>query len=136
MSDRRLNVKRNEMSVMLKLKGIRGWRRRGYIARTHGIHLEFRPWGTKSATHPCSLFHGLPTPAMRAWIEAKERALNDIPTIIIDIDRKCAECRQDGAADNGLCLKCMIRAISGRVMRSIVGKAVQQRFFRDKPKAP
>jgi hypothetical protein len=55
------------------LKGIRGWRRR-YIARTHGIHLKFRPWGTKSAAHPCSLFDGLPTPAMRAWIEAEERA--------------------------------------------------------------
>ena len=50
------------------------------------------------------------------------------PTITIDMDKRCAECGQAGAAPSGLCLRCAIRTLSDAPMRSLVGKAVQQRF--------
>lgn len=59
---------------------------------------------------------------------------HSIPTFTINLDKKCAECRQGGVADNGLCLKCTTRAISGRVMKTSIGKAVQQRFFAERQK--
>lgn len=49
--------------------------------------------------------------------------------INIDMDRKCAECGKGGAADSGICLTCATRAMSGRTMRSQIGKAVQYRIF-------
>jgi hypothetical protein len=31
------------------------------------------------------------------------------PTIEIDMDRKCAQCKKKGATQNGLCLKCITK---------------------------
>lgn len=53
-----------------------------------------------------------------------------IPTITIDLDKKCAECRKagGGVAPNGLCLGCTTKAIKGKPMQSADGKAVAARF--------
>ncbi len=51
-----------------------------------------------------------------------------IPTINVSFNRKCAECRKDGAADNGLCLTCTGKAIQQKPMKSENGRAVQARF--------
>jgi hypothetical protein len=53
-----------------------------------------------------------------------------IPTITIDLDKRCAECRKKGAgvAANGLCLACTTKAIKGKPMRSTEGAAVAARF--------
>lgn len=53
-----------------------------------------------------------------------------IPTITIDLDKRCAECRKNGAgvAPNGLCLGCTTKAIKGKPMRSSEGQAVAARF--------
>lgn len=46
-------------------------------------------------------------------------------TINIHTDRLCAECKDQGAADNGLCLTCTGDAIAGKKMYSLAGQAVQ-----------
>jgi len=53
-----------------------------------------------------------------------------IPTINIDLDARCAECRKSGAgvAPNGLCLGCTTKAIKGKPMQSAEGRAVAARF--------
>lgn len=48
--------------------------------------------------------------------------------ININLDRRCAECRRPGAADNGLCLPCSTKAITGGKMKSPAGIAAQQRM--------
>lgn len=53
-----------------------------------------------------------------------------IPTITINLDKKCGECGKGGAADSGICMSCTTKAISGRSMKSAAGRAVQDRFFR------
>jgi uncharacterized membrane protein YvbJ len=50
-------------------------------------------------------------------------------TITINMDKKCAECGKGGAVDSGICIGCTSKALSGRVMKSPTGKAVQRRFF-------
>ena len=50
-------------------------------------------------------------------------------TITIDMDRRCAECHKGGATQNGLCLRCITRAVEGRVMRTRVGIEVQKRIL-------
>lgn len=53
--------------------------------------------------------------------------------VTIDMDKKCAECGRGGAVPSGICLKCTSKAITGKVMRSREGIAVQRRFLaRDK----
>jgi hypothetical protein len=47
-------------------------------------------------------------------------------TINIDMDKKCAECRKGGAAQNGICLQCMTKAIGHKPMKSSQGQAVQR----------
>lgn len=37
--------------------------------------------------------------------------MKDIPTIKIDMDKKCSRCGEEGAAPNGLCLKCVAKDI-------------------------
>jgi hypothetical protein len=55
--------------------------------------------------------------------------MNDkIPTITINLDAKCVECRKSGAAQSGICLSCTTRAIQGRAMKTDVGRAVAARF--------
>lgn len=49
------------------------------------------------------------------------------PTITVNMDKKCAECRKAGAANNGICLGCTAKAVLGKPMKSEVGRAVQQR---------
>lgn len=51
-------------------------------------------------------------------------------TINIDMDKKCAECRKPGAVESGICLRCTSKALSGRPMKSAIGKAVQDRINR------
>lgn len=48
-----------------------------------------------------------------------------IPMITIDMDKKCAECRKGGAADNGICLKCTTKAMGATPMKSAQGRRVQ-----------
>lgn len=33
----------------------------------------------------------------------------DVPTININMDKKCTQCGKKGAMDNGLCLKCVTK---------------------------
>ncbi len=35
----------------------------------------------------------------------------DIPTIRIDLDKKCENCNEDGATQNGYCLTCINKAM-------------------------
>lgn len=56
-----------------------------------------------------------------------ERRGKMVPTITINMDKKCAECGKGGAAESGICLSCTSKAITGRTMRSEVGRAVQRR---------
>jgi len=57
-----------------------------------------------------------------------------IPTVTIDMDKKCVECGKPGAAGSGICLGCSLKAIQGKPMRSQIGRAVQQRFRDNLPK--
>jgi hypothetical protein len=50
-------------------------------------------------------------------------------TLNIDMDKKCAECGKGGATDNGICMKCNTKAISGKPMKSAIGRAVQRRYM-------
>lgn len=34
-----------------------------------------------------------------------------VPTITIDLDRKCRRCGKGRAANGGLCLKCVVKAL-------------------------
>lgn len=52
-------------------------------------------------------------------------------TITVNVDKKCAECGKGGAVDNGICLGCTSKAISGKPMKSPVGRAVAARFKND-----
>lgn len=57
------------------------------------------------------------------------------PTVTIDMSKECVECGKGGAADNGLCLKCMSGAVMGvRAMNSPVARRIAKRFqeFREK----
>jgi len=49
-------------------------------------------------------------------------------TLTIDMDKRCAECGKPGATGSGICLPCVIKAMSGRAMLSQAGKAVQKRI--------
>jgi hypothetical protein len=53
-----------------------------------------------------------------------------IPTITINLDKRCAECKKrgSGTAANGLCLACTTKAIKGKPMASPEGRAVATRF--------
>jgi hypothetical protein len=51
-----------------------------------------------------------------------------IPTVTINLDKKCAECGKGGAAENGICLHCTNKAIQGKRMNSAQGRAVAARF--------
>ena len=48
----------------------------------------------------------------------------------IDLEKKCAECDKGGAVASGICLGCTTKAISGKPMKSNIGKAVQSRWQR------
>lgn len=52
--------------------------------------------------------------------------MSDIPTITIDMGKKCAECGKGGAANSGLCMGCTARAVRGLRMRSARGRYVQK----------
>lgn len=49
-------------------------------------------------------------------------------TITVKMDVKCAECKQGGACDNGLCLGCTSKAIKGKKMKTAQGAFVAARF--------
>jgi len=40
--------------------------------------------------------------------------MSDIPTINIDLDKKCSQCGQPGVLPNGICLKCAAENIKRR----------------------
>lgn len=48
--------------------------------------------------------------------------------ITVDFDQVCAECAKTGATDNGICLRCVLRAFDATPMKSWQGKAVQARM--------
>lgn len=52
-------------------------------------------------------------------------------TIVIDMNRKCAECKKPGATENGICMGCVAKAFKEKPMKSPVGLAVQLRIMRD-----
>ena len=53
------------------------------------------------------------------------------PTVLkIDMDKKCAECGKAGAAPSGICLKCVVKAVTGKPMKSAQGKIVQGKIER------
>ena len=49
-------------------------------------------------------------------------------TIVIDMDKKCVECGHGGAVASGICLKCTLKAMNNKKMKSSAGRAVQLRF--------
>ena len=49
-------------------------------------------------------------------------------TVTIDMDKRCAECKQGGATDSGICLRCATKAMGTMPMRSPEGQAVQKRL--------
>lgn len=50
--------------------------------------------------------------------------------INVDMDKKCIECGQGGAVSpNDICLACMNRAVSGKKMKTEIGRLVQKRHF-------
>lgn len=51
-----------------------------------------------------------------------------IPTLTINMDKKCAECGKMGASGSGICISCVAKAMEGKPMKSKVGKAVQDRI--------
>jgi len=46
----------------------------------------------------------------------------------IDMSKKCLECGDLGATDSGICMKCAVKAIRNKPMKSAAGKAVQARM--------
>ena len=60
----------------------------------------------------------------------------DIPTITVDLNKKCAECGNGGAVGNGLCMSCNTKAIKGKPMKTNLGRAVQQRWKQQIPRTP
>ena len=49
--------------------------------------------------------------------------MSKIPTIEINMDKKCDECGRDGACQNGLCLKCGFKKLNEKIkdkVKSIV----------------
>lgn len=49
-------------------------------------------------------------------------------TLTINMDQKCAECRKQGATGSGLCLKCAVKAMGDKPMKSAEGRAARERF--------
>ena len=52
----------------------------------------------------------------------------NLPTIQVDMTRKCNECGKFGSTPNRLCFGCTAKALGEFQMKSAAGKAVQQRF--------
>ncbi len=44
--------------------------------------------------------------------------------LTINMDKKCAECRKPGAANSGICLRCVGKIMRGQPMKSAEGRAV------------
>lgn len=56
----------------------------------------------------------------------------DIPTITVDLDKKCFECRKGGAAQSGICLECTTKALRNiKPMKSREGQTLRQRILAD-----
>ena len=49
-------------------------------------------------------------------------------TIVIDMDKKCAECGEGGALPSQICLRCTSKAMGDKQMKSWQGRAVRQRM--------
>lgn len=56
--------------------------------------------------------------------------MSDIPTITIEMGKICPECGKGGAANNGLCMGCTLRAMQGKPMRTKHGRNVQKHIRR------
>lgn len=54
------------------------------------------------------------------------------PTITIDMDAKCAECKAPGRSENGLCLGCTGKAMRGEPMNTPTGQEVRHRLHNQK----
>ena len=58
-----------------------------------------------------------------------------IPTIEIDMDKKCSDCGKGGACQNGLCLSCVSKRITAKYAMKKVETFVdedQGNLFEDK----
>lgn len=66
-------------------------------------------------------------PVAPADIAAAETEQPAIPTVTINLAKRCAECGQKGAAESGICLDCTTRAITQKPMKSAAGRVVQKR---------
>ena len=49
-------------------------------------------------------------------------------TINVRMGVHCEEYRKGGATDNGLCLRCMLKALDDKPMKSATGRAMQKRY--------
>lgn len=54
----------------------------------------------------------------------------NITNITIDMDKKCIECGNKGALDNGLCLSCLNKAMRGKPMKTTIGQIIAKKFKR------
>lgn len=49
-------------------------------------------------------------------------------TITIDVNKKCAECGKPGATGSGICLKCAVKVMSDKLLKSAEAKAARKRI--------
>lgn len=54
--------------------------------------------------------------------------MTSLPTITIDLAKKCAECGKPGTAPNGICLKCTTKALGNAPLKSEAARVVRRRF--------
>lgn len=57
--------------------------------------------------------------------------MGSIHTIDIDLDKKCKECGKGGATPSGFCLGCVNKAIGGKTMKTVEGRAFAKRVQDD-----
>lgn len=52
--------------------------------------------------------------------------MGNVPTITIDMDKKCKECGHGGATPSGFCMGCVAKAIGGKTMKTVEGRAFKK----------
>ena len=50
-------------------------------------------------------------------------------TVTINMDRKCAECGKPGAAGSGICIRCVMKCMSERPLKSDEARSVRRRLL-------
>lgn len=54
--------------------------------------------------------------------------MDDNVTITINMDQKCAECGKPGVLPNQVCLKCFMKAMDQKPMKSSQGQALLKKL--------